>query len=66
MSQFEPIVLDNDERALLLDLLQQEQDELPTERHHTDRREYVQALEERKIAVGRLIQRLQGPGTTAQ
>lgn len=54
-----PMMLNDNERELLLELLNDERHELPHEIHYTDNREVREHLKERLHLVERLIQRLQ-------
>jgi len=53
------LVVSEKEMGLLLDLLRQEQQELPSELRHTTRAEYAAGLRERRATVDGLIDRLQ-------
>jgi len=50
----------DEERQLLLQLLDKERHELPSEIHHTDRCHVREDLKRRLQAVERLLERLQG------
>lgn len=52
-------VLSRQEWSLVLQLLREEQDELPTELHHTDSRDLAEVLEQRKKMVDSLVDRLE-------
>lgn len=54
------------ELALIVELLEREQDELPSEIHHTDRREYHEKLQERLKRVDLLLERLRAAPVAEQ
>lgn len=54
--------LTDQEWMLVLDLLHQEQDELPVERRHSDSAAYSNMLDQRRGMVDDLIRRLQSQG----
>jgi len=53
------------EWSLVLDLLKMEQRELPPEIHHSERGPYRDELQERKVTINDLVQRLEFVLTTA-
>ena len=50
--------LTNEEWELVLELLEQELHELPSEIHHTDRADYREKLQNRRVTVDRIVQTL--------
>lgn len=55
----EQLALSDHEWELVLDLLERERRELPTEIHHTDSHDYRHRLEERLEVVEALIRRIE-------
>jgi hypothetical protein len=49
------VALENDEWQLIIDLLEEEQKELPAEIHHTDTMEYKERLLNRREIVDKLL-----------
>ncbi|MCC7144852.1 MAG: hypothetical protein IT443_00240 [Phycisphaeraceae bacterium] len=56
-------VLTDDEKRLLVQLLEQEQDELPPEIHHTRTRVVREELHQRAILVRQLLAKMHTPDT---
>lgn len=55
-------MLSEQEWGLIMQLLEHEHQDLPVERRHTDSRSYADALDERKMMIDDLIQRLRNQG----
>lgn len=55
-------MLSEREWELIMQLLESEHNDLPAERHHTDSYRYADALDERKMMIDDLIQRLRNQG----
>jgi hypothetical protein len=64
MVQSQPI-LEEREWSLIMQLLENERHELPVELRHTDQMEYANSLEERRVLVESLIERLRSQGIQA-
>ena len=58
-------MLDDREWGLIMQLLEDERRDLPVEIRHTDTRSYSDALDERKMMVENLIQRLRAQGVAS-
>ena len=57
-------ILNEREWTLVMELLEHERQELPIEMRHTDSRDYAQALDERRMIIDDLVQRLHAQGIT--
>jgi hypothetical protein len=65
MIQFQPI-LDEKEWSLVLKLLESQQHELPIELRHSDAPEYDNAMDDKRMMISDLIQRLRAQGLRPQ